>query len=138
MSGKLPSMKCDVCGKLRPFEDIGIMSHDMSADVGLDEETMFRNVRYCSDNTACRNAAEDFERWRVDLGDDEDRVPLGTETCLETCSSHYTARRSKNGWIVWRHTVIDGEREQYGVMIGTWPYLRHIRASLGARDIAEG
>jgi hypothetical protein len=51
---------CHICGQERPDELIGVISTDVSHEYNLAAGTMTQNVRYCTDNKACAEAAKTY------------------------------------------------------------------------------
>ena len=49
---------CVNCQRVRSFDELDVMSYDMSEDHDLPTGTMMRNINYCNDAVLCHEGAE--------------------------------------------------------------------------------
>ena len=56
--------KCDICHEERPDAFISVFKVDITPK-NLPPGTVTRNVKYCSDDPACRNGAENWREKRA-------------------------------------------------------------------------
>lgn len=58
--------RCDICGEMRPDALISVYKVDIGPK-NLPAGTMIRNVKFCNDDPACAQAAEnwDEEKFRA-------------------------------------------------------------------------
>lgn len=49
---------CHICGVERPDAKISVHTTDKSADLGMPPGSVRQNVRYCNDDTECREKAQ--------------------------------------------------------------------------------
>lgn len=51
---------CHICKKLRPDDMIAVHTEDISLINGVKTGIVTQNVRYCIDNSECKEKAKDF------------------------------------------------------------------------------
>jgi hypothetical protein len=51
--------RCDICATMRPDEKISVISVDITPNQ-LPSGTVTRNVKYCNDNPACKQGAQNW------------------------------------------------------------------------------
>lgn len=56
--------RCMVCNRMRPDENIKVVTHDLSLHRGFTQEEIMKiNVKHCSDNIDCFQAAHTLDKW---------------------------------------------------------------------------
>jgi hypothetical protein len=53
---------CEVCGKLKPDDQMSVMTHKLTKIEHLPGLSIFRNVKHC-DMVACILSAADRDKW---------------------------------------------------------------------------
>lgn len=61
---KTMNWRCMVCNKMRPDENIKVVTHDLSLHRGFTQnEIMKINVKHCNDNIDCFQDAHTIDKW---------------------------------------------------------------------------